>query len=227
MNATVSRIEELLMAQQFADAHRCAVDALVAAPDDYRPPLALARADLHLGSLERALWAADRACVLAPDQSAVHFVRAEILGAMGQHREQLHSVRIGLELSPGSNHGRQMLALATERVAARRAALQWWTMVALMALATALGTAFVGAPHGPTWSLLVAGAGLIALTLSGWVYRRHQPTMAPLLVLPTESAQRASAAPARDAAPVTMPAAAATRRVRHVEPAPSMVAVGN
>lgn len=231
MNATVGRIEELLLAQQFADAHKCAVEVLVASPEDYRPSLGLARADLHLGSLQRALWAADRACWLAPNESAVHFVRAEILGAMGEYHEQLRSVRAGLELSPGSNHGQEMLALATQRLAARRSARHWWATMALLAMATGLAAYSVAGSLGAMWSLLVVAAGVSALAFALRMYRRHTPmTATPSLSMELALSASMSAPVSADRTASIEVAAPPARTVapgRIVEPIRSMVGVGH
>ncbi|MEQ1699502.1 MAG: hypothetical protein ABMA25_05290 [Ilumatobacteraceae bacterium] len=232
MNATVGHIEELLLAQQFAEAHRCAVDALVASPGDYRASLALARADLHLGSLQRALWAADRACWLAPNESAVHFVRAEILGAMGEHREQLRSVRAGLALTPGSSHGQQMLAMATSRTAARRSSHLWWATMALLTLATGLSAVSVAGSLGAAWSALVVTAGLGAFAATYRLYRRHSP-MAASRSLSMELALSAAMASTPTLDSVSPSGAAKVQPVRQVvpkrmvEPMRPMVGVGH
>lgn len=236
MHAKVGRIEALLMAQQFEDAHVCAVDALVAAPDDHRLLVALARADLHLGSLERALWAADRACGVAPDQGAVHFVRAEILGAMGRHRQQLRAVTAGLALSPGSNHGRQMLARTTARMAARRSARRWLAATALLTVVTAAGAAFVTVPHGAAWGILVVAGGICTLAMARWVHRRHEPItvsfataaveLRPVVLTPTLAS---APTPARTAKPAASAPAAPVTVVATARPAESlrpMIAVG-
>lgn len=232
MNATVGRIEELLLAQQFEEAHKCAVEVLVGSPEDYRPSLGLARADLHLGSLQRALWAADRACWLAPNESAVHFVRAEILGAMGEYHEQLQSVRAGLALSPGSSHGQEMLALATQHLAARRSTRQWSATMALLALATGLAAYSVAGSLGTAWSVLVVAAGVGAFAVALRMYRRHTPMIvSPSLSMELALSAAMSPLPNADRGSGSSPTAASPSRTvapkRMVEPIRSMVGVGN
>jgi hypothetical protein len=234
MNATVGRIEELLLAQQFADAHKCAVEVLVASPDDYRPSLGLARADLHLGALQRALWAADRACWLAPQESAVRFVRAEILGAMGEYREQLESARAGLALSPGSKLGQQMVVAATARLSARRSSHRWWATMALIVLATGAAAVSVAGSLGTVWSASVVATGLCAVAVAFHLSRRHTPIVASrsmsmelalsAAMASTGSADSGVAAPPTPALATPVRPAVPARRA---EPTRSMVGVGN
>lgn len=234
MNATVGHIEELLLAQQFAAAHKCAVEVLVASPDDYRPSLGLARADLHLGALQRALWAADRACWLAPQESAVHFVRAEILGAMGEYREQLLSARTGLALSPGSNHGQQMVAAATARLSARRSSHRWWATMALLVVATGAAAVSVAGSLGAVWGASVVTAGLCAFVVAFRLSRRHTPMVASRS-LSMEVALSAAMAPtaSADSGAASVPSSTASTPVRPAkptriaEPIRSMVGVGH
>lgn len=223
--AVMGRIEELLTAGQFEAAHKCAVDALIAAPNDVRALLVFARTEVHLGSLDRALWAAERACAAAPDEPSAQFVRAEILGKLGRSRDELTAVRLGLALAPGSRHGQQLLVVAFEHLASRRAARWRVAGAALFGVLTAAAAAVVAVPHGAPWGLLVVAAGC-SVAAASWMRQRHDPVAQVSVAQVSVAQSPAVRLVAVDGVSVTRAEAAPVLATRSTAPLQPMASVG-
>lgn len=202
----MGQLEAMLAARKFEDVHECAVDALVVWPDDHRLLLAFARAELHLGSLDRALWAADRAGSLAPQLAEIHFVRSEIFEAMGRYSDQAKAVRTGVELAPDEGRGWLMLAKATQQLAARRARMHSMVRTAIIVVLTAAAASLVAVTRNIPSSLAVLAVGGASLVTMQWLHHRHiRPVSVPTATPSMMSAAPPSVAPVAAASTASSP----------------------